>query len=148
MSYEFTWKKGSVVKLDAQSTGEYLYSLAEKGDLTADIVLEDAKNKDSPLHSFFDWNNKVAAEKWRHTQAAYLLRSVEVKLGEDTEPIRAFAHIRLDEPVYSTIITAMSNKQKREYVVKKAWEELKDWRSRYNEYKELAAVFAAMDKAA
>jgi len=147
MSYKFSWKSGSRVKLKAQSTGEYLYKLAgKKGDLTAEIVLQDARLPSSPIHSFFDWNNKLAAEKWRMRQARYLLASVEVKLGEDTAPIRAFANIRIEESVYSTIIVAMSDKQKREYVVRRAWEELRDWRKRYNEYKELAAVFEAMDQ--
>lgn len=48
------------------------------GKITPDIVIEDAKNPDSPLHDQFEWDvNKAAMEAWRDT-ARRLIRSVRV----------------------------------------------------------------------
>jgi hypothetical protein len=48
------------------------------GNITPDIVIADAKNPESPLHSKFDWNLESAAlTTWRET-AREIIRSVRV----------------------------------------------------------------------
>lgn len=48
------------------------------GFITPDIVISDAKKKDSPLHDQFNWNVEEAAmEAWRET-ARRIIRSVRV----------------------------------------------------------------------
>ena len=50
------------------------------GSITPDIVIEDARNEDSPLHSQFNWDVEEAAKQaWRET-ARRLIRSVRVKV--------------------------------------------------------------------
>jgi len=53
-----------------------LNRLAERGGgriQRRDLVVN-ARNEDSPLHSYFDWDNTTAAKKWRIHQAGRLLR--------------------------------------------------------------------------
>lgn len=48
------------------------------GTITPDMVIEDAKDPDSPLHEKFDWNLETAAmSAWRET-ARKIIRSVRV----------------------------------------------------------------------
>jgi hypothetical protein len=48
------------------------------GRVTPDLVIEDAKDKKSPLHQCFEWDVQAAAlEAWRET-ARRLIRSVKV----------------------------------------------------------------------
>lgn len=53
-----------------------LYEL--NGRVTPDMVIEDAKNPESPLNDQFNWNvEEVAMSAWRHT-ARKLINSVKV----------------------------------------------------------------------
>jgi hypothetical protein len=54
---------------------------ANAGDLTADAVVEAARPKDSPLHGFFEWDNRQAADSYRLTQARTLIRKVRIEVG-------------------------------------------------------------------
>lgn len=50
---------------------------AEHDTLTTDLILEKARNKKHPLHAYFDWDDTVAAEKWRQTQALQLVMATK-----------------------------------------------------------------------
>lgn len=71
-------------------------ALADKngGKITADEVLEDARNPSSPLHEQFEWDDSVAAELHRKEQARRLIRSVRVTIHTDTLTVRSIAYIR------------------------------------------------------
>ena len=61
------------------SLRDELQSIYERrGELTPDIVLEEARPKSSPIHDRFEWDNTKAAEAWRREQAHELIRSVRV----------------------------------------------------------------------
>lgn len=58
--------------------------VAGEGRLTPEAVVEDAKDKTSPLHGQFVWNLKEAAhQQWLNT-ARQLIRSVRVVVTEET----------------------------------------------------------------
>lgn len=89
---------GSVVQVSGvpQVVAERLQSLCEKrGDLRERDVLNDARRKTSPLHAYFEWDDSVAAEAHRLTQAAALIRRVKVTVlrDEQSEPIAVRAYI-------------------------------------------------------
>ena len=70
-----------------QSIDERLQQLYdEHGCLTPDIVIEDARDTESPLHEQFNWDVQEAAmEAWRAT-ARRLIRTVKVQVTiEDTK---------------------------------------------------------------
>jgi hypothetical protein len=71
-----------------------LNRLAKKhrGNLTPEVVLEAAKDPASPLHSRFEWDDDVAAHKWRLEQARVLLRQTVflVQIGETIIPLPSF----------------------------------------------------------
>ena len=56
---------------------EVLYE--KHGLLTADIVVNDAKSKDSPLHKCFNWDVQAAAEAHWRSVARRLIRSVKIE---------------------------------------------------------------------
>lgn len=70
-------------------------------DLRERDVLADARDKKSPLHSYFEWDDSAAAEAHRLTQAAALIRRVRVEVitVPDAQPIRVRAFVaRRDLP--------------------------------------------------
>jgi len=64
------------------------------GHLDAETVVAEARSKKSPLHQYFDWDNKVAGEKWRLEQARSLIRRAIIVVGEPEKKVRAFVHVR------------------------------------------------------
>jgi hypothetical protein len=56
-----------------------LVALDAKGKLTPTAVVTLARNKNSPLHSLFDWNDKMAAAKYRLAQARTIITSFQIR---------------------------------------------------------------------
>lgn len=52
------------------------------GVLLAESVVEAAKDKNSPMHDQFDWDDSEAAHKWRLTQAEGLIRKFRIVIRE------------------------------------------------------------------
>lgn len=64
------------------------------GALTSVAVVEAARPEESPLHHRFEWDDHVASDLYRLTQAAALIRSVHVTIQvqgrKDPSRVRAF----------------------------------------------------------
>ncbi len=56
---------------------------ANNGKLTAEQVVQAAKDPNSPLHDQFLWNDKKAAHKQRLDTARQLIRSVKVVIKKE-----------------------------------------------------------------
>lgn len=64
------------------------------GRLTPDVVIQDARSKDSPLHGEFEWDTKKAAQKHWQDQARALIRAVKVVVSTDTTVVKSVAYVR------------------------------------------------------
>ena len=152
MVYE--WTHGiSVRGVTAQNAGEELERIraAHAGRLTADAIVETATDPDNVLHPVFEWDDKVAAEKYRLVKAESLVRHVVVMVDDrpDMRPQRAFVSVRRaddDTDTYASLAEAMSTPDLRAQVIERAKREAKSWRDRFRDYKELAVVFDAIDE--
>lgn len=141
-------------KLDPDVIGSYLEKLRKvhKGELLPSDLVADAKKSNSPLHPCFEWDDSIAGERFRLQQARGLIRSVvAVYRPVETEPktisVRAYTHIsEKGQPHYRATDQAMSQKITRIMIVKTAWDELQQWRRRYRDLKEFAALFEEIDQ--
>lgn len=137
---------------DANAVGQHLELLRQKfkGELTPADVVADARNHNSPLHSFFEWSDSEAAEQWRLQQARGLIRAVVAVVVDNQEPakrIQAFVHVPDSEaPHYRATDHAMSQEQTREMILRQAWKEYRSWKKRYEHLEELADLFKAEGK--
>lgn len=140
---------------DANVVGAHIEMLREKfkGELTPEDILDDAKNGNSPLHSFFEWGDSAAAHQYRLQQARGLIRAVvAIYTREDDGKAairqKAYVHIKQgDTSHYREMSHAMSVKSTRDNVMGTAWRELQQWRAKYKDLQEFANVFAAIDHA-
>lgn len=68
-----------------------------RGELTPQIVVDEARPADSPLHSRFEWDDEIAGEKYRLVQARQLIRAVRIEYtapgSEERKFIRAFSSL-------------------------------------------------------
>lgn len=81
-----------------KSIQEILTGLAAShGGLTPELVLNEARPKESPLHKHFCWDDTEAAEKYRELQAASLIRKIKVSYitpENKTIVVRAFLNVQ------------------------------------------------------
>ena len=65
----------------------------QDGILTAEAVVEAAKDPESPLHHQFEWDDSAAAHAHRLNQARQLIRTVVIR--ENHQPARRYVNVRV-----------------------------------------------------
>lgn len=119
------------------------------GLLQPQVVVNEAQNPESPLHSYFDWDDSEAACKWRLEQARRLIRvAVTIIHPDQTEPIRTYVSLlddRMTRAGYRSTVEVLNDKERRDAMLQQALRELAAFRKKYAVLSELAEVFAAAD---
>ena len=159
MKKVFRFKKGrglSGGKSQAQVVGQRLNEMErERGELTPDRVVREAKKKSSPLHRYFTWDDGRAADLQRLAEARFLIRSIEVTVivGPKKKEVitRAFANLRpqgaRDTMPYLSSVRVLRDAELRERWVSLALGEAESWMARYQHLNELSSVFRAVERA-
>jgi hypothetical protein len=141
----------------AQVFGEELEKIQKmnRGILTPTMVVEEARKKNSPLHSYFEWDKDLAHEKFLLHQARLLINSIEVVVsfnGEEKE-IRRYLNVNQDScdnetttRVYAVTEKVLSNEELRNQILSQAISEQEYWVERYKTYLELSPIFEAIEK--
>lgn len=127
---------------------------AKHGIITPKAVVEAAKAKNSPLHGFFEWDDKAAANKYRQQQARQLIACVYVRDSdsETSEPVRAFVNIKADAEDNETAQGYVSqgamlkNPGLQQQIIRYASEQLILWRKKFGGYQEFYQVAKAIDE--
>lgn len=139
-------KSGARLPVSAQVAGEECKRLESQGRLTPQDLVNESRAEDAPLHNCFEWNDGIAAEKWRYTQAAYIIRSVEVTVEKTSEPTRAFvATISDGTRTYKDVGVVLRNADSREELLRNAMRDLLAFRRKYQNLRELVDVIDAID---
>lgn len=144
------------------AVGKHLELIRQKtgGKLQPEDVVDDAKNPNSPLHSFFEWDDTAAAHEHRLKQARSLIRTVVAVYKENpkSEPVRAYIHVRPsptpsssgsatvdDKPYYTEVTKALSIPSTRRAILMRAKADLEAWQKRYKDLKELADIVVKVE---
>ena len=141
----YAFKTGSFIKADAQAAGEMCEKLAAEGRLTAKNLVDENRPEEAPLHNEFEWDNDLAADKWREQQARHIIGSLIVK-AEQREPVRAFFNITRNEPNYNHIETILESTDNTEKLLKTALNELIAFKKKYEMLEQLSKVFDAIEE--
>ena len=120
------------------------------GKVTSENVLESATPEESPLHELFEWNDGVAAYKYRLHQASVLIcnLSCEVEVKKEKKiMVRAYHDVSTNtHGEFVNVDTAFKNVDSREIVLSRALAELQAFKQKYQNLKELAGVFEKIDE--
>lgn len=147
MIYQF--KKESHLSGDAQAVGEHLAELERNGPLTPRAVVDANREEGALLHGYFEWDDSVAAELYRESQAGYIIRMVEVVV-QGAEPTRAFVSVTAKggDRSYMNVEAALSHSDTRQEVLDRALAELRAFEKKYGTLAELAGVLEEIRKVA
>lgn len=118
------------------------------GVLPPEKVVDEAATVESPLHDYFDWEDTVAARKWRVEQARHLIRAHVTIVGDLSDGIKTRAYVSLSSDRgngYRAIADVLSNDDMRAELLSDALKDMERFAQKYRVLGELAVVFKAMD---
>ncbi len=150
MKYE--WVEGYRDKLSPEVVANELRRIEEKkGVLDAELVVEYAKSKKSPIHDAFEWDNSLAAHEYRLTQARTMIRSLRVVVEDATQPKRLFWHTveqcgKNQKSMYVLRDRLGGEAELQEATYREVVSQLKGLRARYAELKELSDIWEKIDE--
>lgn len=167
-SKKYAWRSGYSYRVPANTVGSVLEKIEkEQGAVTKEAFLEYSRNENSETHELFEWNDSTAAEKYRLIQAGKVITQLEVSV-EYAEPVNKDINVEVHEahhkPVsYSAFVNvqkratgvvasymntekAMSDEITRKQVLENAMQELRVFKRKYEQCKELAEIFEAIER--
>ena len=146
MVYE--WKTASYIKVDANVAGKQCEELEKTVGLTPKNLLDANRAENAPLHSEFEWNDGIAAEKYRENQARHIIACLcvraETTTGEQSEPVRAFLKTA-PESEYQSLNVILQSADSHSAMLATALRELKALQNKYKMLSELKPLFDVME---
>lgn len=142
------WRSGSRYTnsiADANKCANEIMSI--DGAITRESVLEKARNEDTELHKCFEWDDSIAAEKYRLVQAGEVIRFLvieEEEKPEDRPEIRVF-HIAEKSEGYKPIQFIVKHEDEYQKLLANAWAELRAFKAKYACLEELREILDLID---
>jgi len=168
---KYSWNYNFGAKVSADVVGATFERLEEEqGEVNKENFLEASRPEESATHNLFEWNDSIAAEKYRLQQSGKYIQLLnvtivnipqqaqrqEVSIASDElkpkpMPITTRAYVdtapgRCTKGAFVNIETALSDDEKRKIVLAHAFDELQMFEKKYELYGELSGVFTAIDK--
>lgn len=139
-----TWRTG-LFKADAQKVADEIGAIGE--EITPAQILEKARNKNTELHKCFEWNDSVAAEKYRLHQARMIVCNLVIKnvdAEDDTQQVRVF-HRTDNNGGYKPLALIIKNPTEYEKLLAQARAELRAFKVKYHALSELEEILELID---
>lgn len=136
------------------SIRDILHELYEQhGELTAELLVDVARNAAHPLHDQFEWDDAVAGEEHRKHQARRLIARVKVRYVDprnDAHTVKARAYHSVRTPAgqaYRSTDDVVTDPYMRQLMRRQMYRDFQAMLDRYNGFDELWAMIKdALDK--
>lgn len=144
---------GQFKKVDPEIVGRQIEQISEEYGVCAPrMLVEKARPKRSPIHGLFEWNDALAAEKWRIEQARAVVQTIRVVNPDGViQDTPAFVHVKIvsEDGIsegYKPTIQLATDPAMRGFVLAEAITQLYALKRRYDGLKELEHVWAAVEQ--
>jgi hypothetical protein len=142
------WKmKGLAKGVDPLQANEEIQRLQNiYGNITPEIIVNEASNPDNILHKIFEWDNEKAGYHYRLQQARILLNNIQVTIISDGEKLNIDVYeVTTRSEGYKSIDTFDANDIK--YVRENTLMQLKYLKNKIAVYKEFNKVVEYLEMA-
>ena len=147
MAYVSTWKSGlgGLFKADAQLVANEIMSIGD--DATPKQIVDKARDSNTELHKCFEWNDSIAAEKYRIEQARLVIRCLVIKRedGQEDKPERRVFYKTDYNEGYKPLEFIVRNESEYDKLLKQALAELHAFKVKYHALSELEEILALID---
>ena len=140
------WKVDGFYKADASKVLDELSELGDEYSLSD--VVEKAKDKNSEMHSIFEWDDSVAGEEYRKIQAGKMVRNLVIVRNDETEEktnVRYFVSTGKRDSTYTPTRLVIRNQDAYEELLERAYAELRAFKEKYSTLSELDEILALID---
>lgn len=145
MKITYEWRSPVYSNFDANKVGSELQRIEKKhGGVRPDAVIEVARKKGSPLHKMFEWDDSVAAHKYRQSQASAIIRNCRAVVVGPSGPqqIRGFVLVPGEEKTGYVTASTIVEEDRVQRLMEAAIKGLESWMNRYEEFQDqLPGVF-------
>ena len=132
--------------VDAQKVADEILGIGD--EVSAEKVVDAARDPDCELHKCFEWHDHVAAERWRVQQARILFAHLVIKRNttEEQEQVATPIHFMYNNggSTYKSAPLIFSKPDEYKKLLAKAYAELHAFKMKYAILKELKDVFATI----
>lgn len=148
----YSWKSMSMIKADADAAAELMNDLAAEGDLTPTRLVDESRPEDAVLHDEFDWDDEIAADKWREAQAGHIIRSLIIKPEKEDstprEPVRAFFRVGTgqEDKSYQPTSLILHREEMRQSLLEQAKSELLAFQRKFSTLSETEELMNAINE--
>jgi len=149
MQYHWNERSRYPRSADPQTVGDWLERIKNRrGTLNAEVILEEASRRQSPIHDLVTWVNATAAHQHRLTEVRKAVANL--RISREGESVRAFLPVRRpDQPTsYETYDAVMRNSRLRQQRLQLAYRQLESYRERWASFRELRDVLRAIETVA
>lgn len=142
-----TWRTPGIFKADPQMVCNELKELGD--EFTPDEIVEKAKDSNTELHKCFEWDNDVAAEKFRLHQARLITSNLVFLKDSDAEedaPVLVRVYNKTEQTGgYKPPEIVFTQADEYEKLLKRATAELHQFKVKYSMLKELDYILSLID---
>lgn len=145
----YEWSSGAYAKVAPEVAGAVFEELEKGKGLTAPNLVDASRPEDAPLHKEFEWDDAIAAEKYRENRARLLINHLHIRMEEveDAPPIRAYVSLKTDDNrKYESVPMILKNPQKTTALFDMAMRELESFQRKYSNLTEFARIFEEIER--
>lgn len=148
---EYSWRIPH--RVDAKVAGEVMEKIEQRdGSVTKESFLEESRPENSPTHELFEWNDEIAAEKYRLKQSQKIITDLQIKvIRQDVEKkIPAVVKVTVGNKTkgeYVNTEVVMQSDEMRKIALQNALADFKELEAKYENYVELEEIFKAIHNA-
>lgn len=126
---------------DAQRVAEEISAIGDSP--TSEDIVNAGRNPASELHKCFEWDNDIAAEKYRLVQARYIVHHlvIEEKTVPTDRPEIRFFYKPKGSNGYQETKKVVRNEDAYQNLLKQAYSELRAFKMKYSMLSELNEIF-------
>lgn len=146
-----SWAIDGIIKADANKVANEMQSIgyANGNDefTPQELVNYARKNPNSELHKCFEWDDTIAAEKYRVSQARDVIRYLRITIPNEEgnlekTNVRLFVSTNNHDNNYKATEIVFQNKTEYDKLLAEAMSELQAFKQKYKGIKELSKIFA------
>ena len=150
-AFSYAYHIPGLQKNPIEVVSKVLVELAESDEgLTPKTLLEASRDVNAPLHNEFEWNDGIAAEKYREYQAQKIIQNVYIKYSTDQQEReqqeRAFVPTPDRQSRYVALTSALTNDVWKAHLMEEAQRDMRAFIAKYRRLTELQDLVHEMEE--
>lgn len=125
----YKWRDGTPYTTSPEIVGGVVEGIETRdGVVTKEAFLDASRPEESPTHSMFEWDDSIAAEKYRLSQSNKIIGALQIIYDEpkgNERSVSAFVNVKSERKAeYKNIVDALSDRETRELVLERVRREV------------------------